>query len=118
MDKKYIVDPPFSRRPVTINTLCVVGVCTCILIKIAVEKTFKALGFTDIDVAPSVEDNPRGSRSVDPDICFLEGLRLEEIQSRMPNTLLVEIKDLGNHESVMEETIKVLSEAGWLKEVD
>ena len=39
--EKYLLTPPFNRRPVTINTLCVVGACTCIMIKMAVEKAFK-----------------------------------------------------------------------------
>jgi len=60
--EKYLMTPPFNRRPVTINTLCVVGACTCIMIKMAVEKAFKTLGISelDIDVQPTVEDSPRG----------------------------------------------------------
>ena len=65
--EKYLMTPPFNRRPVTINTLCVVGACTCIMIKMAVEKAFKTLGISelDIDVQPTVEDSPRGDRSRD-----------------------------------------------------
>lgn len=116
MEKKYIFTPPFKRRPITINTLCVVGLCTCIMIKIATEKAFNSLGIYDIDVQPSVEDNPRGDRSTDPDICILEGLRLEEIRHKMPNTILIELKDLANQTLIVEEIVKELTAAGWLKE--
>ena len=48
--EKYLMTPPFNRRPVTINTLCVVGACTCIMIKMAVEKAFKTLGISELDI--------------------------------------------------------------------
>lgn len=114
--KSYKFDPPFKRRPITINTLCVVGVCTCIMIKIATEKAFHALGIHDIDVMPSVEDNPRGDRAFDPDIVMLEGLRIGELKSKMPKTIFIEIKDLANQQLIEDEIVKELTAAGWLKE--
>ena len=83
MDKQFVWDPPFKgKRPLTVNTCCVVGVCTCIMIKIAVEKVLDGLGVDDYDVRPSVEDNPRGDRSKDPELMFIEGTSIEEIKRK------------------------------------
>ena len=119
MEKKYIFTPPF-KRTIEVNTLCVVGVCTCIMIKMAAEKAFAALGIKDIDVQPSVEDNPRGERSRDPDVIVIEGsgMRVEELQEKLPRTIFVEMKDLAKQDLFLEDLTKALTDAGWLTVIE
>lgn len=116
MSKQYVYKPPF-RRTITINTLCVVGIATCIMIKIAAEKAFQTLGIIDIDIQPSTADNPVGDRSRAPDIILLEGFgsRVDEIETSMPETMVIEIKDLANQDLLVETITNTLMDAGWLE---
>lgn len=115
MASNYTYQFPYNRQ-LTANTLCIVGVCTCIMMKMAVEAVFDSLGITDYSVEPATEDNPLGSRGIVPDVIFCEALRLEEIKSRIPGPMIIEVKDVANRELIKEEVIKAFSEAGWLVE--
>lgn len=113
MEINYVFSPPFSR-PLTANTLCVVGVCTCIMMKIAVEKVFMSLGIIDANVEPATEDNPFGSRGMPPDVIFCEPLRLGEIQERMPGSITVAVEDITNQNAIREAIVDAFTKAGWL----
>lgn len=83
------------------------------------EKAFKTLGISelDIDVQPTVEDSPRGDRSRDPDIIVTVGLRANDFREMMPNTIVIEIRDLAKQDQIVREIRDALVEVGWLKEV-
>ena len=115
--KEYVFKPPFNRT-LTINTCCVVGVCTCIMMKITVEKVFKNLGITDIDIQPALESNPLGDRSKAPDIIMMEPLRIEEIKERYPDVVFVVVEDLAKVDKIQEEVVKELTKAGWLEVIE
>ena len=106
------------ERTLTANTLCVVGVCTCLMMKLAVEKVFTELGITDYDVQPANEDNPMGSRSEMPELIFCESLRIDDVRSRAPGSLVIEIKDLSNEENLKERIVKEFTARGWLRRVE
>lgn|GEM_PF-1384481 len=114
---KYIYNPPF-KRTTTINTLCVVGVCTCIMIKMATEKVFKSMGITDIDVQAATESNPMGDRYKEPDIIMVEGIRIDELQEKYPKTIMIMVEDLAKVDKIKDEVVKKLTDAGWLQIVD
>lgn len=112
---KYIWLDPF-KRPLKVTTCCVVGVGTCILLKIAVRRVFDQLGIP-ADIEPSVEGAPGGTFPGWPDVIFLGGLQAEEIQIKMPKSLLIEIKNLGYTEKIKADIIKAFIKVGWLKVV-
>lgn len=107
---EYVLD-----KTLTANTLCVVGVCTCLMMKLAVEKVFDELGITDYDVQPANEDNPMGSRNEMPELIFCESLRIDEVKSKAPDSLVIEIRDLSNEEDLKESIIKAFTTQGWLR---
>ena len=71
----------------------------------------------DIDVQPTVEDSPRGDRSRDPDIIVTVGLRANDFREMMPNTIVIEIRDMAKQDQIVREIRDALVEVGWLKEV-
>ena len=71
----------------------------------------------DIDVQPTVEDSPRGDRSRDPDIIVTVGLRANDFREMMPNTIVIEIRDLAKQDQIVREIRDALVEVGWLKKV-
>lgn len=111
MGKQYHFS--FPRGKLTANTLCVVGVCTCLLMKMAVERAFRSLGIENFDVEPATEDNPMGSRAQAPDVIFCEPLRSEEIRGRMPTSLVIEVRDIADPEGIAESVLRAFTEAGW-----
>lgn len=100
---------------VTVNTLCVVGLCTCIMIKMAVEKIFDDIGLEEYDVAPATESNPVGDRMQNPNVIVAEGIRLDELQAKLPETLFIHVEDLANTELLKTEIVNVFTNAGWLR---
>jgi len=114
MEKKYEY---LYGRTLTANTLCVVGVCTCLMMKLAVEKAFEDLGITDYDVQPANEDNPMGSRDQMPELIFCESTRIEEVRNKAPESLVIEIKDLSNEEQLKEDIVSEFITKGWLRNI-
>lgn len=106
------------ERTLTANTLCVVGVCTCLMMKLAVEKVFAELGITDYDIQPANEDNPMGSRSEMPELIFCESLRIDDVRSRAPGSVVIEVKDLSDENSLKDSIIKEFTALGWLRSVE
>lgn len=115
MEKRYQYAFPYAR-PLTANTLCIVGVCTCLLMKMAVERVFQTLGITDYNVEPATEDNPMGSRDCAPDVIFCEALRMDELRQRVPEALVIEVKDIADQERIRQEIIRAFLSKGWLRE--
>lgn len=101
---------------ISANTLCVVGVCTCLMMKMAVEKAFDAIGITNYDIMPATEDNPFGNRDTAPDVIFCEPLRIDEVRLKVPNSLVIEIEDIANHEKIKETIVNNFLNKGWLYE--
>lgn len=112
---QYLWKDPFNRS-LKVSTCCVVGVGTCILLKIAVQKIFDKLGVS-ADIEPTTEGNPSGSFVGSPDVIVMEGLRLEEIKERNPNSMIIEINDLGNMNEIEMNIVKEFRKAGWIDEI-
>jgi len=111
---EYIWKDPF-KRPLRVVTCCPVGICTCILTKIAVEKVFDQLGITS-EITPTTEGNPMGGVNGTPDILITEGMQLEALKEKVPAPIALRIHDLGKPDEIKAEIIKHLLGVGWLEE--
>lgn len=112
-EKKVIYKNPFNR-PIRIHTCCPVGICTCILVKIELEKIFGELGIP-VEISPTTEGNPMGDSNTVPDCIITEGMQLDSILTKIHPKVSFRIKDLGKREEIKQDIIDNFAEVGWIE---
>lgn len=113
MNQKLIWNPPFDR-PLNVVTLCPCGVCTCIMLKMNVEKVLGSLGI-ESDIVPSTEQNPMGNVYFVPDVLIAEGINFEHIKDSVPAAVKVWCKDLSQTEKLKADLLAEFVRVGWMK---
>ncbi len=112
---KYIWKDPF-KRPLNVLTCCPVGICTCVLVKITIDKIFAQLG-VPAEVTPTTESNPMGVVNTCPDVLITEGLQLDSILEKVPAPVAFKIHDMGKPEEIKQIIIDHFVKAGWMEVV-
>lgn len=110
---EYIWKNPFNR-PLRVITCCPMGICTCILTKMTIEKVFHQLG-VPAEITPTTEGNPLGGFNGSPDILITEGMQLDVLKEKVSAPVAFRIHDLGKPDDIKEEIVRNLLDAGWIE---
>ncbi len=97
-----------NGEPLTVITVCGVGMGSSLILRMTAEEAFRALG-----VPAKVEATDVSSaRSINADVIIGQGMHTEEFQGAAP--VVVAISDFTDSQALRDKLVEPLREQGWL----